>query len=60
MQAWQQVKVMNPDSEHADRAGLVVRVERKGDSDIVYVNLDGTADRHAEVVSFADAELAIL
>ena len=60
MQAWQQAKVMNHDSEHANRAGLVVRVEKAGDAEIVYINLDADEKCHAEVVSFADSELVIL
>ena len=60
MQAWQSAQVKNPDSEHAERAGTIVRVEKKGDHELVYVNLDETGDRHAEVVSFADSELVLL
>lgn len=60
MQAWQQAKVMNPDSEHTGRAGLVVRVEKKDAGELVFVNLDADTERHEEVVSFTDAELVIL
>lgn len=60
MQAWQQAQVKNPDSAHAERAGLVVRVEKVGDAELVHVNLDADGDRHAEVVSFASTELVIL
>ena len=60
MQAWQQAQVKNPDSAHADRAGLIVRVEKLGDSELVMVNLDADGERHAEVVSFASDELVLL
>jgi|GEM_PF-2930424 hypothetical protein len=60
MQAWQQVKVINPDSEYNGRAGRVVRVETKGDAHNVYVELDATADLGADVASFAASELVVL
>lgn len=60
MQAWQSAQVKNPDSEHADRAGTIVRVEKKGENELVYVNLDADSNRHAEVVSFVDSELVLL
>lgn len=60
MQAWQQVKAINPDSEFNGRAGLVIRTETKGDAHIVYVQLDATQDLPADVASFAASELVVL
>lgn len=56
MQAWQQVKVSNGESQHAGRAGYVVRVERVGDAVSVQVKLDDVS----EVIAFDAAELSIL
>lgn len=53
---WQSVKVTNEESEHAGRAGVVIRGEGKG----VFVQLDDTADKPKELVAFAAEELAVL
>lgn len=66
MQAWNNVKVINSDSLHAGRAGQIVRVEKKGADEFVFVSLDesgtvGTADyKPCEEVSFIPAELQLL
>lgn len=52
-QAWASVKVINEQSEHFDRAGVVLREEGAG----VVVRLDATADKEGTVVNFALAEL---
>lgn len=63
MQAWQQVKVNNPNSEHNGRAGLVERVETKGDAEIVFVKLDASnatdtaPAREAQLATFDPSEL---
>lgn len=56
MQAWQQVKVTNPESPFKDQAGVVQRVETKGKKELVSVKLD--ADESVEV--FDATELQIL
>lgn len=66
MQAWNLVKVKNPESLHDGRAGTVVRVESKGDLRFVQVRLDeqGTQGelnyKPAETEPFADTELVLL
>lgn len=66
MQAWQQVKVINKDSEYSGRAGAVKRVERKGDEELVFVSLDaennedGTVKNEEVQTQFAPDELQIL
>lgn len=63
MQAWQTVKVINPESLHLGRAGTVVRVEKKGDVQFVQVRLDETGDPTnllSETEPFAAEELQIL
>jgi hypothetical protein len=60
MQGWNQVKVTNTDSEHAGRAGVVVRVEKKGDSEMVEVRLDQTDTMPVSVVQFDESELQLL
>jgi len=60
MQAWNSVKVTNADSAHVGRAGYVVRVEKKGEAQIVEVHLDETAEAKAEVVAFDTLELVML
>lgn len=66
MQAWQQTKVINPDSKYVGRAGKIERVEKKGDDTLVFVKLDETANEDgtpkdaAEVTQFAPEELQVL
>lgn len=57
MQAWQQVKVTNPDSQFAGEAGMVVRSEAKGKKVIVTVKLDNYPE---DVQTFDATELQIL
>lgn len=52
-QAWASVKVINEQSEHFDRAGVVLREEGAG----LVVRLDATAELPGAVVNFALAEL---
>lgn len=56
MQAWNQVKVTNPDSVYHAHAGFVVRVEKDGDSEKVFVRMDSDET----VQPFASAELQLL
>ena len=49
MQAWNQVKVKDPASEHAGRAGMVQAVEVVDGAEHCNVKLDETEDLH-EVV----------
>lgn len=56
MQAWQQVKVTNEDSGYNGHAGFVVRVERDGDNEKVFVRLD----TDESIQPFANTELQIL
>lgn len=56
MQAWNQVKVQNPDSAYDQHAGLVVRVEKDTDKEIVFVRMD----TDESVQPFAAAELQYL
>lgn len=60
MQAWNSVKVTNAESVHNGRAGTVMRVETKGDLQLVQVWLDATADLTAQTEPFAAAELVLL
>lgn len=66
MQAWQTVKVTNPESLHLGRVGTVVRVEKKGGVQFVQVRLDEQGDAGteghlpAEMEPFAADELQIL
>lgn len=57
MQAWQQVKVTNDQSAFHGVAGVVIRVEKKDDIEIVHVRLDSD---DAPVETFDPAELDIL
>lgn len=56
MQAWNQVKVVDKDSEHIGRAGLVTGV--KGDQ--VTVKLDADEVNQAVEAVFAETQLVIL
>ena len=56
MQAWNQVKVQNPDSAYDQHAGFVVRVERDGDNEKVFVRMD----TDESVQPFANSELQLL
>jgi hypothetical protein len=66
MQAWNAVKVINEESVHNGRAGMVVRVEKLGDEQMVQVKLDeigevGTPEhKPAETEPFDAAELRML
>lgn len=66
MQSWNSVKVVNPESLHAGRAGYVVRVEKKEGLSVVQVHLDavgnpGEADHlPGEMEPFFAEELALL
>lgn len=66
MQAWNSVKVNNPESLHTGRAGTVLRVERKNGLEVVQVWLDaiGSAGEEghkpAETEPFAAQELQLL
>lgn len=66
MQAWQTVKVTNPESLHMGRVGTVVRVEKKSGVQFVQVRLDEQGDAGteghlpAEMEPFAADELQIL
>lgn len=60
MQSWNSVKVVNEDNQYHGRAGYVVRVEKKGDAQIVEVYLDETADAKGEVLPFHASELVML
>jgi hypothetical protein len=60
MQGWNQVKVLNADSEYVGRAGVVVRVEKKGDLEMVEVRLDNTDTLPVVVVQFDASELQLL
>ena len=66
MQAWQTVKVTNPESLHLGRVGAVVRVEKKNGVQFVQVRLDELGDagteghQQAEMEPFAADELQIL
>lgn len=62
MQVWDQVKVANADSEHAGRAGCVVRTEKKGDRSLVEVRLDADDAQSlpVAVVPFDESELQFL
>ena len=57
MQAWNQVKVTNQDSQFKDEAGVVVRVETKGKKELVTVALDNFPE---DVQTFDATELQIL
>ncbi len=59
-QAWQSVKVTNEDSTHHGRAGNVVRSEKQGESELVFVELDATETLPKELVQFEETELALL
>lgn len=56
MQAWQQVQVTNDNSQHAKRAGYVLRVEGTQDKPVIVAKLDEVTDP----VSFDPAELRVL
>jgi hypothetical protein len=56
MQAWQSVKVENPESAWHGQAGTVIRVEKKGDLAMVQVRMD--ADGSTE--PFLAEELKVL
>lgn len=56
MQAWQQVKVTNDQSGFFGWAGFVVRTEKDGDQERVFVRLDNDESTQA----FEPAELQIL
>lgn len=66
MQAWQTVKVTNPESLHLGRVGTVVRVEKKGGVQFVQVRMDEQGDAGTEghlpakMEPFAADELQIL
>jgi hypothetical protein len=61
MQAWDQVKVAADASQYNGRAGLVERVEKKGDVSLVYVRLDKLdAEAAAPLATFDPAELVRL
>ncbi|MNV91732.1 hypothetical protein D3C71_1862590 [compost metagenome] len=66
MQAWNPVKVNNPESVHHGRAGTVMRVEKRGDLQLAQVFLDAQGDqgelnyKPAETEPFAVAELQML
>lgn len=57
MQAWQQVKVRNDQSAYHGVAGVVIRVEKQEDVEIVHVRLDADG---APMETFDPAELDIL
>lgn len=52
-QAWASVKVINQQSEHLDRAGVVLREESGG----LVVRLDATNELPALVANFAADEV---
>ena len=56
MQAWQQVKVSNPDSPFIGEAGVVQGVETKGKKELVTVKFDNFDDHQV----FEATELQIL
>lgn len=56
MQAWNQVKVQNADSAYNGHAGFVVRVEKDGDNEKVFVRMD----TDESVQPFANTELQLL
>ena len=56
MQAWQQVKVTNDQSGYTGQVGVVVRVEKDGDQERVFVRLDNDES----VQPFEPSELVIL
>lgn len=56
MQAWQQVKVSNPESQYVGEAGVVQTVETKGKKELVTVKLDNFDDHQV----FDANELQIL
>lgn len=56
MQAWQQVKVTNEQSGFDGQAGCVVRVEKDGDQERVFVRLDPDLS----IQAFEPSELVIL
>jgi hypothetical protein len=56
MQAWQQVKVSNPESQYVGEAGVVQTVETKGKKELVTVKLDNFDDHQV----FDATELQIL
>jgi ribosomal protein L21E len=60
MQAWNSVQVKNPDSQHAGRAGVVIRTEKKGDATLVEVRLDESDKTPVELVMFDATELTLL
>ncbi|AVO42738.1 hypothetical protein [Simplicispira suum] len=60
MQAWNSVQVTNEESLHKGRAGTVMRVEKRGDVELVQVRLDESADAPYETEPFDPSELAIL
>ena len=60
MQAWNQVKVKDTDSEHAGRAGMVQAVETVDGEQIVCVMLDETEDLHGGQVNFKATQLQVL
>lgn len=56
MQAWNQVKVQNPDSAYDQHAGFVVRVEKDGDNEKIFVRMD----TDESIQTFASAELQMI
>lgn len=52
--SWASVKVINDQSEHFGRAGVVVRKESNGYA----VRLDATSDKAEVIVNFAPAEIS--
>jgi hypothetical protein len=56
MQAWNQVKVNNPDSAYNEHAGFVIRVEHDGENEKIFVRMD----TDETVQPFATAELQLL
>lgn len=51
---------MKKEGPHLGRAGVVERVEKVGDENLVYVKLDETATQPAVVGAFVEAELQYL
>jgi hypothetical protein len=56
MQAWNTVKVINEESGFHGQAGLVTRVEREGENQLVFVKID----TDGTVQPFAPTELQLL
>lgn len=60
MQAWNVVKVNDPDSAYHERAGVVVEVSHVDGHPACVVQLDDTADAKGERVQFRDVDLQVL